>query len=66
MPRLPQPPFLLQWHAAIDYVRSAALADVLADFDGIDATVMDILQRYQVGGQGWLRAWQAEDVLGNR
>jgi hypothetical protein len=30
-------------------VRSAALADVLADFEGIDATVMDILQRYQVG-----------------
>ena len=44
-PCLPLP----QWHAAIHYVRSAALADVLADFDGIDATVMDILQRYQVG-----------------
>lgn len=42
-------PFLhLQWHDAIDYVHSAAVADVLADFDGIDATVMDILQRYRV------------------
>ncbi|EFN52577.1 hypothetical protein CHLNCDRAFT_138584, partial [Chlorella variabilis] len=35
------------WHAAIDYVHGAALSDVLADFDGIDATVLDILQRYR-------------------
>ncbi|KAL4420457.1 hypothetical protein ABPG75_010113 [Micractinium tetrahymenae] len=36
-----------QWQAAIDYVHSAPVEDVLADFDGIDATVLDILQRYR-------------------
>lgn len=38
----------MQWHDAIEFVHGAALADVLADFDGIDATVLDILQRYRV------------------
>lgn len=37
-----------QWHDAIEYVHGATVADVLADFDGIDATVLDILQRYRV------------------
>lgn len=41
-----------QWHDAIEYVHGAAVDDVLADFDGIDATVMDILQRYRVRWEG--------------
>lgn len=44
-------PSTLQWQTAIDYVHSAPVEHVLADFDGIDATVLDILQRYRVGAQ---------------
>lgn len=44
----------LQWQAAIDYVHSAPVEDVRADFDGLDATVLNILQRYQVGARPWM------------
>lgn len=39
----------MQWQAAIDFVHSAPVEDVIADFEGIDATVVNILQRYRVG-----------------
>ena len=49
------PPLALQWRAAIERVQHTPLAALLADFDGLDATVLDVLQRYRVRAVG--RAW---------